>query len=128
MSSKAFLSIIAKRRSCYLLGADSTISVAQIQEIIQDTIIHVPSAFNSQTVRVVLLVGDEHRALWDITHEAVRGVAPAEVFPATEKKLKDFKAAYGTVSIWLIHSVTTSHPTTSGSVFRRPPDHQRIRR
>ncbi len=98
MSSKAFLDIIATRRTFYQLGPQSPISDLRIQEIIHQVILNVPSAFNSQTTRVVLLVKQEHVKLWDIVKEAVKGVAPAEQWSNTETKLKGFQDAYGTVS------------------------------
>lgn len=96
-STSTFLDAIAKRRTFYSLGAESSISDARIQEIIRHVILKVPSAFNSQSVRVVLLVHEEHKKLWDITAEVLKGVVPEDQFTATEKKLKGFGAAYGTV-------------------------------
>ena len=98
MSSKAFLDIIATRRTFYQLGPQSPISDLRIQEIIQEVILNVPSAFNSQTTRVVLLVNQEHVKLWNMVKEAVKGVAPAKQWPDTETKLNGFQRAYGTVS------------------------------
>lgn len=98
MSAKAFLDIIATRRTVYQLGAESPVSDLRIQEIIRQVILNVPSAFNSQTTRIILLVKQEHVKLWGIVKEAVKGVAPAEQWPSTEKKLGGFQAAYGTVS------------------------------
>ena len=101
MSSKTFLQFLAKRRTYYQLTAKSPISDAQIQEIIEQVILNVPSAFNSQTVRVVLLVKDEHQKLWDIVTEVLKVVVPEHAFPATEKKLNGFRSAYGTVRLSL---------------------------
>jgi predicted oxidoreductase (fatty acid repression mutant protein) len=54
-------------------------------------------SFNSQTTRVLILFGDEHRKLWDFTHDAVKAVAPADVFEKqTAPKLQGFRGAYGT--------------------------------
>ena len=97
MSSKAFLDIIATRRTFYQLGPQSPISDLRIQEIIEEVILNVPSAFNSQTTRVALLVKQEHVKLWNIVKEVVKGVAPAEQWPDTEMKLNGFQGAYGTV-------------------------------
>ena len=83
MTSKIFLDILAKRRTYYQLAAKSSIPDARVQEIIEQVILNVPSAFNSQTVRVVLLVKDEHRTLWDIVTEVLKGVVPEDAFPST---------------------------------------------
>lgn len=58
---------------------------------------YTPSAFNSQSARVVLLLGKEHDKLWDITKEALRKVVPAENFAPTEEKINSFKSGYGTI-------------------------------
>jgi predicted oxidoreductase (fatty acid repression mutant protein) len=58
-----------------------------------------PCSFNSQTARAIVLLGAEHRKLWDITTECLRAIVPAEAFPVTEKKMQGFKSAYGTV-LW----------------------------
>ena len=99
--SQCFLDCIAKRRTYYQLSAESPISDVRIQTIIEDIILNVPSAFNSQTVRVILLLREEHRKLWDIVKEVLRSVVPKDVFAATEKKLNGFQTAYGTVSYGL---------------------------
>ena len=99
MSSQIFLDVLTKRRTYYQLTAESSISNERIQDIITQVILNVPSAFNSQTVRIVLLVKDEHRKLWDIVKEALQAVVPEDLFPTTEKKLSAFQAAYGTVCL-----------------------------
>jgi len=68
----------------------------------------VPSSFNSQTTRVVLLVKEEHNKLWDIVKEVLKGVVPADAFPATEKKLEMFKGGYGTVLFFESRSIVSS--------------------
>ncbi len=97
MSAKSFLDIIGQRRSYYKLGAESPIPDTAIEGIIEQVMLNVPSAFNSQTVRIALLLHDQHRKLWEITSEVLKGVVPEEQFLATEKKLQGFRNAYGTV-------------------------------
>jgi len=97
--SAAFLETIRNRRTYYGLRKESPISDTQIQEIIREVILHVPSAFNSQSSRILLLVKAEHDKLWDIAKEVLRGVVPAEQFASTEQKIDSFKAGYGTVRL-----------------------------
>ncbi|KAF4628873.1 hypothetical protein G7Y89_g9278 [Cudoniella acicularis] len=103
--SKAFLDTIASRRTYYALSKSSPISDAKIQEIIKSVILNVPSSFNSQSTRVVLLVKEEHDKLWEIVKEVLKAIVPAEQYPATEKKLNGFKGAYGTVMFFTARSV-----------------------
>ena len=95
--SKEFLAAIAKRRSIYGISKEPVISDEKIKEIIEDTVKHTPSAFNSQSARIVLLLGNHHDKLWDITMEALRKIVPADKFSSTEEKINAFKSGYGTV-------------------------------
>ena len=99
MASQQFLDTVASRRTYYQLNAKSPISDRRIREIIEHALLHVPSAFNSQTVRIILLLEEEHVKLWDITKDVLKSVVPEDLFPVTEKKLSGFQAAYGTVSL-----------------------------
>lgn len=96
MKSK-FLTSVENRRTLYALSAESSISNARIEEILETAIKHSPSAFNSQSSRVVLLKGTEHKALWDIVLEALRAIVPPEAFEGTKKKVASFAAAYATI-------------------------------
>ena len=59
---------------------------------------HIPSAFNSQSARLVLLLGEQHRKFWEIVKDTLRKIVSAEAFKATEKKVNNsFEAGYGTV-------------------------------
>lgn len=95
--NKNFFEAIKERRSIYAIGKDSPISDERIKEIVEEVVKHVPSAFNSQTTRTVILLGESHDKLWNITMEALRKVVPADNFSATEEKINSFKAGYGTV-------------------------------
>ena len=58
----------------------------------------VPSAFNTQTTRLVLLLGEHHDELWRIAAEALRQkIGPERYAAGTEAKIKGFAAAYGTI-------------------------------
>ena len=95
--NKNFYEAIKERRSIYAISKESPISDERIQEIVEDIVKHVPSAFNSQTTRTVILLGESHNKLWDITMEALRKIVPASDFASTEAKINSFKGGYGTV-------------------------------
>ncbi|MDU5106976.1 nitroreductase family protein [Clostridium sp.] len=95
--NKNFFEAIKERRSIYAIGKDSPISDERIKEIVEEVVKHVPSAFNSQTTRTVILLGESHDKLWNITMEALRKVVPADNFASTEEKINSFKAGHGTV-------------------------------
>lgn len=95
--NKNFYEAIKERRSIYAISKESPISDERIQEIVEDIVKHVPSAFNSQTTRTVILLGESHDKLWDITMEALRKIVPANNFASTEAKINSFKSGHGTV-------------------------------
>ena len=86
------------RRSYYELTPESPIDDAKIEEIIHFAIRHIPSAFNSQSTRLVLLLHEQHKAFWEIVKRTLQAIVPAEAFVATEQKIdRSFASGYGTV-------------------------------
>ncbi|MFC2524118.1 MAG: nitroreductase family protein, partial [Lautropia mirabilis] len=58
---------------------------------------HTPSAFNSQSTRLVVLLGAEHEKLWQLTEQVLAAIVPADKFQPTKDKLASFAAGAGTV-------------------------------
>lgn len=95
---RTFLEAIRHRRSYYALGNQVQVSDAQIEQILADTLRAIPSAFNMQSARMVLLLGQHHHDLWTIVQETLRSRMPADRFPQTAEKIaRSFAAGYGTV-------------------------------
>ncbi len=97
MMAKDFYSAIEDRRSIYAISKEQVVSDEKIQEVIYHAVKHTPSAFNSQSARVVVLLGEQHDKLWDITKETLRKIVPENNFASTEEKMNAFKSGYGTV-------------------------------
>lgn len=95
--NKNFYEAIKERRSIYAISKESPISDERIKAIVEDIVKHVPAAFNSQTTRVVVLLGEYHDKLWNITMEALGKIVPENDFVSTEAKINSFKGGYGTV-------------------------------
>ena len=95
---KDFKEALASRRSCYAITNSSPVSDKEIEDIIVFAANNVPSAFNSQTPRIVLLLGEHHKALWTIVKETLKGIMPVPMYPGTEKKINEsFASGYGTI-------------------------------
>ena len=60
---RTFEEALANRRSYYDINHDSPVADDEIVRIVHETVKHVPSAYNSQSTRIVLLLGDEHKKL-----------------------------------------------------------------
>ncbi len=95
---KNFKEALANRRSYYAISNSSPVLDKEIEDIIVFAASNVPSAFNSQTTRMVLLLGEHHKALWSIAKEALKKIVPALSYPNTEQKInKSFASGYGTI-------------------------------
>ena len=85
------------RRSYYSIGKDEVVSDEKIVELIRHAVKFTPSAFNSQSARVLVLLGKEHDRLWEITKNILKGIVPPDKFSPTEEKMKSFQDGYGTI-------------------------------
>ncbi|HIU64584.1 MAG TPA: nitroreductase family protein [Candidatus Avacidaminococcus intestinavium] len=96
--NNSFWEAVAKRRTIYALGNEQLVNEKRLEEILKDTLLHTPSAFNSQSTRVVLLLGTEHTKLWNIVLAKLKERVSDKQFEQTEKKINTcFAAGYGTV-------------------------------
>jgi len=105
---RTFKEALKHRRSYYEISNQSPVSDEKIEEIVRYAVKHVPSAFNSQSARLVLLFGENHLRLWNIVKETLRKIIPAEAFEKTESKVDSFKAGYATVLYFEDQSVVKS--------------------
>lgn len=94
---KDFLTAVKDRRSIYSIGKQAVVPENRIRELIAHALNYAPSAMNSQSARVVLLLGRHHDRLWDIVAETLKKLVPPEKFAPTQKKLDAFKAGYATI-------------------------------
>ncbi|WP_372763129.1 nitroreductase family protein [Pseudoalteromonas sp.] len=95
---KDFQQLAEKRRTIYALSDQLPVSNEEVVKLVEHAVLHTPSAFNSQSARLVVLFADDHRKLWDITEETLRViVGDDEKFQATKDKIAGFRAGAGTV-------------------------------
>ncbi|WP_125981577.1 nitroreductase family protein [Loigolactobacillus iwatensis] len=103
-----FLDLLKKRRSIYALGKDVKFSEKEIADLIKQVVREVPTAFNGQSTRAVVLFGAKHDQLWDIVVDRLKSEVPTEqAYENTKKKIAGFKAAFGTVLFYKDTEVVT---------------------
>ncbi len=108
---------IKDRRTYYQLQNTSPVSDEEIQSIIEHVLYYAPSAFNSQSARMVLLLGDNHTKMWEITKAELKKVSKSEeAFKVTEEKVNtSFASGYGTILFFedkaVIKGLQSSLPT-----------------
>ena len=72
---------IKNRRSIYNISNEVIVSEEKVQEIVEYSLKNTPSAFNSQSARVVLLLEKQHdNQLMGITKESFKKIVPADKF------------------------------------------------
>ncbi len=110
---------VAARYSAYMLddrieeaGASFDDVVSMIRRIAPE----VPSSYNSQSCRLVVLGGDAHREFWSLVTDVLRDKVSDEArFARTESKMRMFSAAAGTVLFYEVDPITDElkreHPT-----------------
>lgn len=99
MSNLQTLQTLAEtRRSIYGLNKDLSVSKEEIEKLVEHAVLHTPSSFNSQSARVIILFGEEHNKLWQITEDVLRDIVnDEEKFTPTKQKIDGFKAGAGTI-------------------------------
>lgn len=97
------------RRSYYAIGNQTPFPDDAIEEILDFAALHIPSAFNSQSTRMVLLLKEHHQKLWDIVKNTLKSSISATAYTTTEAKInKSFAAGYGTVLFFEDRNIITN--------------------
>ena len=95
-----------KRRSIYALSNQLPVSNDEVVKLVEHAILHTPSAFNSQSTRIIVLFGEEHQKLWQMTEDTLRDIVnDDEKFVSTKQKIDSFKAGAGTILFFEDHAV-----------------------
>ncbi|MBD5806297.1 nitroreductase family protein [Limosilactobacillus walteri] len=111
-----FNDLSAKRRSIYALGNNVAQAPEEIFELVKKTIKNSPTAFNSQTVRAVVLFGAASDKVWEIVADALQKVVKdPEAFAKTKAKIATFRAGYGTILFLtdtaIVHQLEKDYPS-----------------
>ncbi|KAI1500537.1 Nitroreductase-like protein [Biscogniauxia marginata] len=97
INANSVLDLIKNRRTYYALNKTLPVSASRIQEIVEEAIQQVPSSFNSQSNRVVILFGAEHDKFWNLTTEILKGIVEPANWQATADRQALFQNAAGTI-------------------------------
>lgn len=104
----SFLDYIKQRRTIYAVGKNVALTPEQIESVIKEAVNHSPSAFNSQTSRIVTLFGESHLQFWNVVRETLRKIVPEAAFEGANTKINSFAAGYGTVLFYEDQDVVKS--------------------
>lgn len=110
----SFRDALEHRRSYYAISNSSPVSDDVIEDIVKFAIRNVPSAFNSQSSRAVVLFAGNHTKLWNIVMTSLEKIVSAEAFENTRVKIDSFAAGYATVLFFedqsVVESLQASYP------------------
>ena len=96
--SKSFWETVKGRRSIYGFSNEKIVSEDRIEQIVKDAVKYTPSAFNSQSTRIVVLFNENNRKLWDFTLDELKKLTSEEQFEDTKAKVNNGLASgYGTI-------------------------------
>ncbi len=101
-----FWQLAEKRRSIYALGQEKVLTEDEVISLVQNMVKQCPTAFNSQSGRVVVLFGGQNQRLWNMVKDCLREKVPAEAFAKTEEKINSFAAGFATVLYFIDDEVT----------------------
>lgn len=100
----SFTDAVVARRSIYMLDKNLPIPDSRVKDLVDTAMKHVPSAFDSQTTRLVILLHGEHDQFWDFVWEALQPhLRDEEKKKASKGRIDGFRNAYGTVSFRSIY-------------------------
>ena len=69
-----YLSALNKRRSYYAIDKNIAVDINDVKKLLESIVISTPSAYNSQSQRMVLLLNDQHNWLWDKLIEKMKSI------------------------------------------------------
>ena len=99
-STTPLLPAIITRRTYYNITSHCPIPDSKIRDLVFQTTKYTPSAFNSQSARLVLFLGAEHEKLWDVIDASYKQQlsAKVDVYQGLHERFLGFRKGRGTVS------------------------------
>jgi Predicted oxidoreductase related to nitroreductase len=92
-----FHSAVKERRTIIEVGNEISVPIERIREIIEESLKYTPTAFNSQSARIALLLGEEHERFWEVTREHIIKNIQRDRLKDNIEKINAFKNGYGTI-------------------------------
>lgn len=109
-----FYTAVKNRRTNYTITDKCSVTDERLESILAELIKNTPSAFHSQSSRVVLLLADNHKKLWHMVMQTLKAIVPQAAFATTEAKINSFAAGYGTILYFedqtIVQSLQESFP------------------
>lgn len=92
-----FVDLIEKRRTIYALGKNTEHTQEEVTARIREVVKQAPTAFNSQTTRVVVLFDEANEKFWDHIYDVQKDVLEGGMWDMMSGVMVGAKDAMGTV-------------------------------
>ncbi|MDO5457376.1 MAG: nitroreductase family protein [Atopococcus tabaci] len=92
-----FTDLQAKRRSTYVIGKNTDLSKEEITEALREAAKNVPSSFNSQTTRLILVFDDANERVWKEIHDVQKDVLDGAVWERMSGVIQGAGQGVGTI-------------------------------
>lgn len=106
-----FKDVVKRRRSIYALGQNTDYSIEEITGTIRRAQQHVPSAFNSQTSRLVVITGEANNKFWDLIYDVQKDVLDQATWDFMSPIMTGAKEGIGTVLFFEDRDAVSQMPT-----------------
>lgn len=106
-----FVQLVEKRRSIYALGANSNYSTQEISHTIRAVVKQVPTAFNSQTTRVVVLFDEANTKFWNHIYDVQQEILEGNMWSMMSGIIAGAKSGIGTVLFFEDVDAASNMPT-----------------
>lgn len=107
--------VLSRRRSEYNLDCNIDVPVSEIVDMVSDVAVLIPSPFNIQSHRALVLFGGDHDDYWNIVREALVEKIGEGRFNASRGRVDSFAAAAGTVLFFIddpsVERLCSDHPS-----------------
>ncbi|XJS10755.1 nitroreductase family protein [Aerococcaceae bacterium WGS1372] len=106
-----FKQLVKNRRSIYALGTNSDFSIDEIVASIRETQKDVPTAFNSQTSRLVIVTSEANTKLWNLILDVQKDVLDQATWDFMSPIMEGAKLGMGTVLFFEDRDAVATMPT-----------------
>lgn len=89
--------IFTTRRSIYSLNDKIDLDRAEINKLVENCLKQAPSAFNSQSSRLIILYDSAYQKFWNLTLQLLKPLTPPDKFAQTTEKISAFQQGLGTI-------------------------------
>lgn len=92
-----FTQLVKSRRTRYAIGNNADVTKEEVVARLREVAKEVPTAFNSQTSRLVVVFGEDNEKLWGHILDVQKEVLQGEMWDMMSGVMQGAKGAFGTI-------------------------------